>query len=359
MLRRRSRPAASSTAFDAQFVRAGAFGVFLAAPVAMLVTDAQGAIVARNRAAEALAASVAAERGSAILAALQRELATIIRRETSYPLTHVVSVEDSGRHAQAKVLINRLNEGYVAVWSDDTAVADSARVTQSVASELFTSSGSLTELSDQIAAVAAEVAARADAVAVGSEQMSASIREIAVGAVEASRGTANAVRLAGLANERLAKLGDSSMRIGAVSKLISEIADQTNLLALNATIEAARAGEAGKGFAVVANEVKDLTRRTRTAAAEITDTIGAVQSDSTDAEQAIGDILRLINEIEAQQSTLASAVEEQTAVASEMSSGVAAVADGATASAKASAALRESAGSVAASAAQLDALVTA
>ena len=359
MFRRRSRPVASSTGFDPLFVRVGAFGAFLNAPVAMLVTDPQGTIVARNRAAEALAASVAAERGTAILAALQRELAAMIHRETSYPLTHVVAVEDSGRHVEAKVLINRLDEGFVVVWSDDTAAADNARVTKSVASELFTSSGSLTELSDQIAAAAAEVSGRADAVAVGSEQMSASIREIAVSAVAASKGTANAVRLADLANERLAKLGDSSTRIGAVSKLISAIADQTNLLALNATIEAARAGEAGKGFAVVANEVKDLTGRTRTAAAEITEMIGAIQSDSTDAEKAIADILRLINEIEAQQSTLASAVEEQTAVASEMSSGVAAVADGATVSAKASAALRESAGSVATNAAQLDALVTA
>ena len=270
-----------------------------------------------------------------------------------------MSVEEAGKHAEAKVHVNRIDGGFVVSWSDDTDAADSSRVTKAVSGELFTSSGSLTELSDRIAAVAAEVSSRADAVAVGSEQMSASIREIAVGAVAASKGTANAVRLAGLANDKLGKLGESSTRIGAVTKLISAIADQTNLLALNATIEAARAGEAGKGFAVVANEVKDLTGRTRTAAAEITEIIDAIQADSTDAEKAIADILRLINEIEVQQSTLASAVEEQTAVASEMSSGVAAVADGATVSAKASAELRESAGAVAASAGQLEALFTA
>jgi len=355
----RSRRASSSTGFDPQFVRAGAFGVFRDAPVAILVTDAQGAIVARNRAAEALAAQVAAERGKAILAALQRELAAIIRHETAYPLSRGVSVTDAGRHVEVKVDVNRLDDGFVVVWSDSTPAADDARVTKSVAGELFSSSGSLTELSDHIAAVSAEVSSRADAVAAGSEQMSASIREIAVGAAAASKGTSNAVRIAGVANERLAKLGESSTRIGAVTKLISAIADQTNLLALNATIEAARAGEAGKGFAVVANEVKDLTGRTRTAAAEITEMIGAIQADSTDAEKAIGDILRLINEIEQQQATLASAVEEQTAVASEMSSGVAAVAGGATSSARVSAQLRESAAAVAANAAQLDSLFTA
>ena len=172
----------------------------------------------------------------------------------------------------------------------------------------------------------------------------------------ASNGTSNAVGAASLANERLAKLGESSTRIGAVSKLISAIADQTNLLALNATIEAARAGEAGKGFAVVAHEVKDLAGRTRTATQEITEMIEAIQSDSTDAATAIGDILSLIDQIEVQQSAVASAVEEQTAVAREMSSGVAAVADGAAVSADASDRLRQSATFVAAKAAQLDAL---
>lgn len=359
MFRRRSRATSSSNGFDAQFIRQGAFDVFLAAPAAILVTDAEGKIVARNRAADALAARVAVERGDAVMPALRKELASIIAHERSFPVTRVVTVEEAGRRASARTTVDRLADGFVVVWADDTEATENARVTKTVAGELFSSSGSLTELSDQIAAVSADVSNRADAVAAGSQQMSASIREIAVGAAAASKGTANAVRIAGVANERLAKLGESSDRIGAVTKLISAIADQTNLLALNATIEAARAGEAGKGFAVVANEVKDLTGRTRTAAAEITEMIGAIQADSTDAEKAITDILKLINEIELQQAALASAVEEQTAVASEMSSGVAAVADGATSSAHVSALLRESAGVVATNAAQLDSLVTA
>ena len=41
------------------------------------------------------------------------------------------------------------------------------------------------------------------------------------------------------ANECINKLGQSSVEIGEVVKVITQIAEQTNLLALNATIEAA------------------------------------------------------------------------------------------------------------------------
>ena len=57
--------------------------------------------------------------------------------------------------------------------------------------------------------------------------------------------------------------------------IITEIADQTSLLALNAAIEAARAGEQGRGFAVVADEVKALSNRTKSAAVEVSSTIGS------------------------------------------------------------------------------------
>jgi hypothetical protein len=210
--------------------------------------------------------------------------------------------------------------------------------------------------SDLVATGTSEVSASAASAAAGSEQMSASIREIAINSAAAATGTTTAVEAAGVANERLAKLGDSSARIGAVSKLITAIAEQTNLLALNATIEAARAGEAGKGFAVVADEVKQLASRTRSATAEITEMIAAIQTDSADAASAIDDILQLIGQIGGQQTTVASAVEEQTAVANEISSSVAAVAEAAALSANAVDELRQSTGSVAARAAELNQL---
>ncbi|MCG2835339.1 methyl-accepting chemotaxis protein [Photobacterium sp. WH77] len=74
-------------------------------------------------------------------------------------------------------------------------------------------------------------------------------------------------------------------KIGSVIVTIQGISEQTNLLALNAAIEAARAGDAGRGFAVVADEVRNLAQRTQVATVEIQDMIGQLQDS---AKQAVG-----------------------------------------------------------------------
>ncbi|MGC3964572.1 MAG: methyl-accepting chemotaxis protein [Rhodocyclaceae bacterium] len=89
------------------------------------------------------------------------------------------------------------------------------------------------------------------------------------------------------ASERIESLSRRAAEVGTVTASIKEIAAQTNLLALNAAIEAARAGETGRGFAVVADEVRKLAERTALATVEIESTLGAIQSETTGAVDAM------------------------------------------------------------------------
>jgi methyl-accepting chemotaxis protein len=210
-----------------------------------------------------------------------------------------------------------------------------AQIVTAAATEMQAGSKSLAAASEetarqaQVVAAASEEATRnVETVSASAEELSKSISEIARHVQEASRMTAVAVRDADKTNETIKHLGESSNQIGEVVKVITSIAQQTNLLALNATIEAARAGEAGKGFAVVANEVKELARQTAKATEEISQKISAIQNATGTAVAAIGaigDSIRRINEIS---TTIASAVEEQTAATNEISRNVSEAAKG-------------------------------
>ena len=235
----------------------------------------------------------------------------------------VTGADEIGRTAAA------LDRATAALRDTVAGIDGTARTVADAAGRLERSAGQVVSGADRTSEQAVVVAGAAEqvnrdvhTVAAGAEQMGASIREIARNAAEAAAVAGRATEAAARTNEQVTRLGTSSQEIGNVVKVITSIAEQTNLLALNATIEAARAGEAGKGFAVVAGEVKELAQETAKATEDIARRVETIQADTEGAVAAIGEIGTIIARIDDYQTTIASAVEEQTATTTEMSRSV-------------------------------------
>ena len=214
-----------------------------------------------------------------------------------------------------------------------TSIGESADPVAATSGEFSLSSARISALAQETSAQSGVVAAAEEeashnvqTVTAGAEQMGGSGRLIESDATEASEVPDRAVTT----TTTVAKLGPSSAEIGNVVKVITSIADQTFLLALNATIEASRAGEAGTGFAVVANGAKEPAQETAKGTEDIARRALAIQGDTTAAVTAIEEIPGVVAQISDRQTTIASAVEEQTATTNEMSRSVQEAASGTT-----------------------------
>ncbi|MEV4283452.1 methyl-accepting chemotaxis protein [Actinoplanes xinjiangensis] len=237
--------------------------------------------------------------------------------------------DEPGQMGQAlDTAMNQLRRTVATINDSATSLAAASEQLSATTNQIAASAEETSVQAQSVSTATEEISRSVDSVSAGSEQMGAAIREISVNASEAAQVASQAVAVTAATSETMAKLGQSSAEIGNVVKAITAIAEQTNLLALNATIEAARAGELGKGFAVVASEVKDLAQETARATEDISRRVELIQTDTGGAVAAIEEITHVIARISDFQTTIASAVEEQTATTGEMNRSVAEAANG-------------------------------
>lgn len=165
--------------------------------------------------------------------------------------------------------------------------------------------------------------------AAATDELTGSIAEIGR-QVESSTGISRkAAEEVQSADQTLHALETAMVQIGEIVTLIQAIAAQTNLLALNATIEAARAGEAGKGFAVVATEVKNLATQTAGATEDIQQSVETMRNLTQDVSRIMVSVREHVLETDMRMSSVAVAVEEQTAATRDIARNVTHAAEGA------------------------------
>ncbi|PPC74561.1 methyl-accepting chemotaxis protein [Pokkaliibacter plantistimulans] len=202
--------------------------------------------------------------------------------------------------------------------------------------QLTSTASAMTEMEASVQEVAHRAQDTLEAVT-SSDRLRQEMRSSIEETVSNIRGQAEQIQHA---YEVTSRLDGYSQKIDSIIDAIRNIAEQTNLLALNAAIEAARAGEQGRGFAVVADEVRSLATRTQSSTGEIQQMIEQMQAMTKEvvtvmqtsqskteqcvgaaghAEQALEDMDQAIQVIREMNIQIASATEQQSSTAQEIS----------------------------------------
>lgn len=291
-------------------------------------------------------------------------LGTLISRSIAGPLSKGVSIADNiarqnlseevpsdllkrsdeiGELARSmQAMTENLRDVITEIYGGVQTMASSSTELSAISSQTSQNVSSMSQLTATVAAAAEEsstntisvaasmeqAATNLSSVASATEEMSATIGEIASNSEKARRISADAGEKATSVSTLMQELGLAAQEIGMVTETITDISSQTNLLALNATIEAARAGAAGKGFAVVANEIKELAKQTADATEDIKNKIGGVQQSAGSAIADIEKITGVVAEVSHIISSIATAIEQQSAVTKDVAGNIAQAAAG-------------------------------
>jgi len=224
--------------------------------------------------------------------------------------------------------VNTLSSSSTELAAISTQLSSTSASASERANNVASASEEMSVNMSSVSAAMEQSASNVGMVATAAEEMSTTVREIAENASKAKTISENAVVQSQESARKVTELGAAANKIGKITEVITEISEQTNLLALNATIEAARAGEAGKGFAVVANEIKELAKQTAAATVDIKVQIEGMQGTTNSTISDIKTISEVINEINYFITTIATAVEQQSAATLEISENVSQAAAG-------------------------------